>query len=328
MSKRRILWLFIGVLFATISLGCHYWPRQTNDPPASPCPTPNVDSARWREIAVPECGVRLRLPQRYDDGGSYPMGNDWFEHIYRRRFDSVIIFFTREGDATLRNKTIRPGDYEGYADCTETIAGHIAVISSYRDSASIAGRKRHFRPYVAEARWQLSVREFLRIEASTADRRAQEEVIAAFRTVQFVPRSFPLPAKQPSAFIEYVQLVTSLPVPLTAYLLVIGGGGYLLFRCKAHELPITTRRRRAYIAAYFALVLTPSMLTDFFLFAAPAPALLGFFALLPSVFYVDVWPTAYAISLLYILPILISFIIFYFGLTLYARRRSRRASQD
>lgn len=105
----------------------------------------------------------------------------------------------------------------------------------------------------------------------------------------------------------------------------MAGGAYVIFRRRSRAISITDRRRRIYLAAYFALVLTPSLLTDLWLFAIPAPALIGFFMLLPSLFFIEQWPgTAYAIAMLYVGPILLCFGVFYAILTLYARLRTRR----
>jgi hypothetical protein len=139
--------------------------------------------------------------------------------------------------------------------------------------------------------WQLGPGEFVSIQATTTDRRSQEEILSAIRTVELITRSPAKPKRQPNSFVTLVQFVGVFAIPLAGYLAVAFSGGYLLFRRKSRSSSIGRPRRRALLAAYFALVLTPSLLTDLFLFAIPAPALVGFFTLLPSLFYVERWPT-------------------------------------
>ena len=255
------------------------------------------------------------------------MGSDHFQHTYLIHFDSVNMFSGSEQDVSLaKNRDAAPEDYEGYSTCTEAIGGKVSVITTYRDSATIPGKTRNFRPYVTEARWQLGTNEFVGIRAQNATRRSQEEILTALRSVQFIPKSWPLRSKGQSALREYFEIIAGFPIQFTAYLIVMVGGGYLAFRRKARVAAIASRRRRLSLAAYFALILTPSVLTDFFLFSAPAPALFAFFVMFPSLFYIEFWwGKVYATLVLYVAPILVTFAILFGLLTLSARLRARRA---
>jgi hypothetical protein len=282
-------------------------------------------------VTLTDCGVRLKLPPKYGKEEGGPMTDDWVEHTYRRAFfDSIEIGFQRDINSTLATRKSIPGDdFEGYGDCIEDIAERAAIIQSYRGGGSVGNNDHQFRTYTAEAVWELNSGEFVHVRANVVSRAAQEEVLAAIRTVEFVKRLPPKEPSRPRGFFAVAQILGVFALPLSGYLIVLIGGGYLVFRRKARASGITGRRRRASLAVYFALVFTPSVLTDLFLFAIPAPALLGFLAFVPALFFIEQWwSRVYAVCLLYLLPMLISFGVIYVVLTLYVWLRARRAGSE
>jgi len=71
--------------------------------------------------------------------------------------------------------------------------------------------------------------------------------------------------------------------PLVAYLAVVVVGAVWFRRTRARQLRASDPlAHRVLLAAYLALVFTPGMVTDFFLFGFWGPALLGFFFLIPG----------------------------------------------
>ena len=71
--------------------------------------------------------------------------------------------------------------------------------------------------------------------------------------------------------------------PLVAYLALVVVGAVWFRRRRARELRTSDPLgHRVVLAAYLALVFTPGMVTDFFLFGFWGPALLGFFFLIPG----------------------------------------------
>lgn len=84
------------------------------------------------------------------------------------------------------------------------------------------------------------------------------------------------------------------------------------------------RRYRLIFALVLALVFTPSVISDFFLFMIPGPAVLELLLLLPSVF-VHPWLVLYLITIVCLLPLTAGFGIFYFALWFCDRRRPNAA---
>ena len=83
------------------------------------------------------------------------------------------------------------------------------------------------------------------------------------------------------------------------------------------------------LATYFALVFTPSILTDFFLWSIPAPATIGLLAIAPSVILSDQrMAFLMVIGMYYLLPLLAGFALFYALLSLYAWCRLRRSRKS
>jgi hypothetical protein len=71
--------------------------------------------------------------------------------------------------------------------------------------------------------------------------------------------------------------------PVLAYLAVVVFGAVWFRRSRARQFRASRPvRHRLLLAAYLALVFTPSVITDFFLFRFPGPAFLGFLFLIPG----------------------------------------------
>ena len=116
--------------------------------------------------------------------------------------------------------------------------------------------------------------------------------------------------------------------PLVAYIAVIAVGAWSLRGTRVRQLrSAAPQRHRILVAAYLALVFTPSVITDFFLFMIPGPALLGFLFLIPGTLVHMFSDSAivvsflYATSLYHLLPLLGGFAVAY-GI-LWARDRYR-----
>jgi hypothetical protein len=123
--------------------------------------------------------------------------------------------------------------------------------------------------------------------------------------------------------------------PVIAYLAVVVFGLVWFRRARARELYATRPvLHRVLLAAYLALVFTPSMVTDFFLFGFWGPALFGFFFLIPgTLVHMFSDPsilsfTLRATAIYHLLPILGGFFIAYFLLWAISRLRLRAANQS
>ena len=123
--------------------------------------------------------------------------------------------------------------------------------------------------------------------------------------------------------------------PLVAYLAVVVVGA-VWFRCRrARRLRASDPlAHRVLLAAYLALVFTPGMVTDFFLFGFWGPALLGFFFLIPGTLvrmFSDptILPfTLRATSIYHLVPMAGGFFIAYLLLWAISRLRRGAANQS
>ena len=95
-------------------------------------------------------------------------------------------------------------------------------------------------------------------------------------------------------------------------------------RWYSRQRAASPRRYRLIFAIVLALVFTPSVISDFFLFMIPGPATLELLLLFPSVF-VHPWPTLYVITIVCLLPLAAGFGISYFILWLCDRQRPNAA---
>src|ERR1700736_6741342 len=145
---RKPIWQLATALsfIAMVSTGCHYFPRDTTVPPARHCPPPNINTTSWRVITASDCGIRLRLPRRYTEDGYRAMPNGSVHRTFRADFfNSINIDFEETPNATLaEKKTIRQNDYEGFAECNESIGGSVAILQSYRGGGSVTDGSREF----------------------------------------------------------------------------------------------------------------------------------------------------------------------------------------
>jgi hypothetical protein len=86
--------------------------------------------------------------------------------------------------------------------------------------------------------------------------------------------------------------------------------------------------RRFFVAAYLAVVFTPSMIGDFWLFMIPGPAFAGLTLLAPGIVSGENRAAMLNIAAhYYILPMAIMFALSYLGLTLHSLRRLRSGSE-
>src|ERR1700730_5888791 len=127
-----------GAAIVLLSISCHYMPRETNAPSTKPCPKPDIDTGRWKIVAVDDCGIRLRLPRGYG-GGEGGGANEWVQHAYRSgELNSIHVSFHAEKVENVSElKVLRPTDAEGFEDCNETINGHAALLQSYRGGGTV-----------------------------------------------------------------------------------------------------------------------------------------------------------------------------------------------
>jgi hypothetical protein len=94
-----------------------------------------------------------------------------------------------------------------------------------------------------------------------------------------------------------------------------------------HYRPANPRRYRFRLALILAIVFTPSVISDFWLFMVPGPAVLELLLLLTG-FLSHPWftlshplATLYVLMIVCLLPLAVGFGIFYFSLWLWDRRR-------
>lgn len=166
-------------------LGCDREPDLplTTEPPARACPAPAIPTSQWQTIVLKDWGIRLRLPRHYarDRGAEDPSGS--WKAFRTVRLDSVEVTVDSGGVSKPVFYVVQPD--LGYSECRETIAGHEATIQSYRGGGEISYRGRKVIAYRCEAAYEIAPERVLRIRANTTDRKAQEEILAAFRTVEF-----------------------------------------------------------------------------------------------------------------------------------------------
>ena len=123
--------------------------------------------------------------------------------------------------------------------------------------------------------------------------------------------------------------------PVVAYLAVVVFGVVWFRRVRARELHAARPLlHRVLLAAYLALVFTPSIVTDFFLFGFWGPALLGFFLLIPATVVHMFSDPSFVIAVLratalyHILPLAAGFFVAYLLLWLCSRLRTHPSAQS
>jgi hypothetical protein len=123
--------------------------------------------------------------------------------------------------------------------------------------------------------------------------------------------------------------------PVVAYLTVVVFGAVWFRRTRARRLRNSDPfAHRVLLAAYLALVFTPGMVTDFFLFGFWGPALLGFFFLIPGTLvhmFSDPNILVFnlqATALYHVLPMAGGFFIAYLLLWAISRFHHRAANQS
>lgn len=92
------------------------------------------------------------------------------------------------------------------------------------------------------------------------------------------------------------------------YVITVSVAVFVWRKCRLSRF-LSRRKSRLILAAAFALLFTPSVISDFWLFMIPGPALLGFLFILPSVIS---YPQFLLVELVYyVLPMAVGFGITY-----------------
>jgi hypothetical protein len=316
------------VAIALFFVGCHYYPRDTGVPAAPPCPNPNVDMSRWTSVTASECAVGLKLPEGYKfiGGSGYFGTREWVTNVYDfGEFEFVEFAFFPNGFTSVK-KQKAPEDAEGHQQCLEKINDHTVAIESYRSREYAGNPGRLIKTYSVLAELEVE-NGTAQIVSQNVEPVAQRQILAAIRTIEVIPRA-PRPAsKELSRAAVLFILLRQFAIPWAEYFAVLAVGGYLIFRRKARRRNLSAWTRRLAVAAYFALLLTPGVITEFSILQYPRPALFDFFTFLPSLFYVDVAGQIWLEPFAHLVRIMLCFALVYGALTIYVRLRAwRRAS--
>ncbi len=147
--------IFVASGVIALLTNCNRIPPDTTIPPDPACPAPKIDFTSWQTVTLPDCGIRITLPEAYREHRYDVVVNNAVGHSYRARdFDRIDIDLdiAQEANASLNeSKVIRQKDYDGYTECTEHINGREAVIQSYRGDGGITDGTREFRIYSVQA---------------------------------------------------------------------------------------------------------------------------------------------------------------------------------
>ncbi len=148
-----------------------------------------VSTSGWHLFTLPECGIRLRLPERYSEKHwAVKVGNPIGRSFRGGAFDRIDIDVRSSPQPRLGdNKIIRQSDYQGYTESTESIGGRQAILQSFRGGGVIISGGGQSTTYHAGAIWQLRPGQVLSITGDVATRQSQAEVLAVLRTVEFLP---------------------------------------------------------------------------------------------------------------------------------------------
>ena len=129
-----------------------------------------------------------------------------------------------------------------------------------------------------------------------------------------------------------IEILRQWEIPLailfTYYVLAASFTWFVHRRWCSKRRAANPRRYRFIFAVVLAIVFTPSVISDFWLFMAPGPAVLELLLLLtgflshPRFTLSHPWATLYVLMIVCLLPLAVGFGIFYFSLWLCDRRLS------
>ena len=184
---RRRITLARAAVFV-LAASCETLLAQSTAGSAVACPPPQINTSGWRVFTLQDCGIRLKLPKRYSEKNwAVKVGRPVLRSFDGGPFDRISIAVRPSPLSRLaENKIVRQSDYQGYAECTETIGGREAVVQSFRGGGTMFDRGAQSTTYYAGAVWQLRAGQVLSIGGHVATRKVQEELLAVLRTVEFL----------------------------------------------------------------------------------------------------------------------------------------------
>jgi hypothetical protein len=183
-SQCKIVGTFTCTLLAMTRLTCEADVKDAGDPPAPACPAPVISKINWRKIIIKEWLVQFDLPPEYSRNREQEASDGSIRSFHTDRLDNVTVTLGT-GALIIPKRDFAFGRADtGYSECREMINGHEAIMQSYRGGGWVVRNAKSTLTYRAAAVYQISPGRFLEVVANTLDRRSQEEMLAAFRTIQ------------------------------------------------------------------------------------------------------------------------------------------------
>lgn len=169
----RLLTLFASIACAT-----------PDEPVASACPAPNLDRREWQEVLIENAGAVIRMPPDAQTRlSALPTTEVWSTERPER--SSVLAIMSDDWDQAPASVVGIPlPSWRAHrSQCAEHIAATPARFQAYfeRWGNLVVGR------YVATGAYEIVPGSWLVIAGVSSTSRRQQEVLAALRTVRFLP---------------------------------------------------------------------------------------------------------------------------------------------
>jgi hypothetical protein len=195
--------LMIICFISLLMQGC-FFNQQPDVAPGSviqsstpPCPSPQVSMDTWRvySVNIKEGTVTIRLPKGWKHTpltlGLYPEGVGgggpyWSTMWVHGTNDYFHLWVQPSGGSIMKNASLPVYTRaEEYSACSEIITGRDAFIETRAIFISIQSAPYQVREYCGAATIKLRSDLWLGVEGCLRTKRAQEEFIAALRTIEF-----------------------------------------------------------------------------------------------------------------------------------------------
>lgn len=167
---------------------CGSAPADTKAAAAPACAVPILSTSNWRTWEPESFPVRLRLPKSFREKKYDITIGDYHGRTYHAGLFQSLNLQVSNGPTTVDWPSARQSHNTDYSECLDTVGGRPVFVQSKRGSGTMFWGREQSASYDVIAVWHLAPGRYLYANGVAGERRTQEELLAAIRTIEFVDR--------------------------------------------------------------------------------------------------------------------------------------------
>ena len=167
--------------------------RSRADAPSSyfscrPAPAPG---ANWRTVQLTLPAVTFRVPPGWSEKGwDVQVGDVESWHTFRSEtdfFQDLSITEQRDSTPGALPGITRQSDYTDYVECADSVAGHRALLQTWRGGGTVFRGSQQTPGFAAHLTLEVEHGRYVMVSGSSADLAGQDEIVAILKAFRARP---------------------------------------------------------------------------------------------------------------------------------------------